>query len=430
MGIESDGFKIFFNRFFFLYVLLCVLILFYSCGSSRKISKEDFSGEYRTAENFLSPQIVIFHSDSLSSKLIFQVPIKSLLFEKDSDHFTSRINISYELHRNYSENSMLATESKIITINAIDTSEKIKDTLVFPMALGNINIIKIKIRDVNRKTEVSQVLKVNKQNNFTRQNFLLVDEDSNVLFRNFINQHEHFNLISLNKEVKKYYVNCYFRNFLLATPPFKITEIPIFNLRPDSNFTVLASDISTLNLNKYGFYHFRSDSLVKDGFTIFQYCSDFPLITNFDQMIEPTRYLTSNIEFKELLAANDKRSAIDNFWINIAGNKEIAKELIRTYYGRVQFADKFFSSYLEGWKTDRGLIYIIFGHPTSVYKDDQIESWTYTNQLNVPAISFDFKRIINPFTDNDYSLIRQPTYDIPYFMAVDQWRQGRIVNDK
>lgn len=430
MWIKNEIFKMHVSRKYFLHLFFCVLIFFCSCVSSRKISKEDFSGDYRSVENFLAPQIAIFHSDSLFSKLIFQVPSKSLLFEKDSDLFTARVSISYELHSNYSENSMLATKSKLITINAIDTSEKIKDTLVFPMEIGNINIIKIDIRDVNRKTDVSHVLKVNKQSNFTRQNFLLVDEDSTILFRNYINLNERFNLISSNKEVKKYFVNCYFRNFPLATPPFKITEIPIFNLRPDSNFTVLASDISKLNLNKYGFYHFRSDSLVKDGFTIFQYCSDFPLITNYDQMIEPTRYLTSNIEFKELLAAKDKRAAIDNFWINTAGNKDRAKELIRTYYGRVQFTDKKFSSYLEGWKTDRGLIYIIFGPPSSVYKDDQIESWTYTNQLNVPDIVFDFKRIVNPFTDNDYSLIRQPTYDNPYFMAVDQWRQGRIVNDK
>ncbi|CUS97606.1 GWxTD domain-containing protein [Candidatus Kryptonium thompsonii] len=36
------------------------------------------------------------------------------------------------------------------------------------------------------------------------------------------------------------------------------------------------------------------------------------------------------------------------------------------YYSRVKYANEHFGHYLEGWKTDMGMVYIIFGPPSSV----------------------------------------------------------------
>ena len=32
---------------------------------------------------------------------------------------------------------------------------------------------------------------------------------------------------------------------------------------------------------------------------------------------------------------------------------------------------------VEGWRTDRGLVHIIFGTPNSIYKNDDTETWIY-----------------------------------------------------
>jgi GWxTD domain len=42
---------------------------------------------------------------------------------------------------------------------------------------------------------------------------------------------------------------------------------------------------------------------------------------------------------------------------------------------------------------------------------------------------FIFRKMNNPFSNNDYALIRQPIYENVWYLAVDHWRQGRIVND-
>ena len=113
----------------------------------------------------------------------------------------------------------------------------------------------------------------------------------------------------------------------------------------------------------------------------------------------------------------------------MAGNRERARVLIKSYYSRVQYANIFFTSYFEGWKTDRGLIYIIFGPPSSVYRNNETEIWNYSQSYNYGPLNFTFDKIKNPFTSNDYQLRRSNYYELPWYRAVDSWRDGRVVND-
>ena len=60
--------------------------------------------------------------------------------------------------------------------------------------------------------------------------------------------------------------------------------------------------------------------------------------------------------------------ALDDFWIKCGGNIDKARELIRIYYTRVFYSNYYFTSYKEGWRSERGMIYIIYGPPDKVYK--------------------------------------------------------------
>ena len=92
-------------------------------------------------------------------------------------------------------------------------------------------------------------------------------------------------------------------------------------------------------------------------------------------------------------------------------------------------SNKLFTSFQEGWKTDRGMIYIVFGAPNKVTKTKNGEIWTYGVSGNSASVVFSFLKIINPFTENDYYLERSESYKEPWYQAVDMWRQGRIYLD-
>lgn len=140
-------------------------------------------------------------------------------------------------------------------------------------------------------------------------------------------------------------------------------------------------------------------------------------------MLHPIRYLTTKNEYNDLEAMNNDKEAVDKFWIENAGNADRAKQMIKLYYNRVMDANRFFTSYLEGWKTDRGVIYIIYGQPNIVYKGRNAEYWVYGEDKNMLSIHFDFNKVENPFTDNDYSLTRSPVYKDGWYIAVDNWRR-------
>ena len=66
---------------------------------------------------------------------------------------------------------------------------------------------------------------------------------------------------------------------------------------------------------------------------------------------------------------------------------ERAKELIKNYYGRLQHANLFFTSYLEGWKTDRGMIFMIFGERTNAVRGQKLVFVEHVAQDAFEAVS-------------------------------------------
>jgi GWxTD domain-containing protein len=143
-------------------------------------------------------------------------------------------------------------------------------------------------------------------------------------------------------------------------------------------------------------------------------------------MMGPLRYITTKQEYSEMVMKENKKLAIDDFWLKITGTTERGKKVIKKFYTRVQLANKNFSSYKEGWKSDRGMVYIIYGPPDVVYKNNFSESWIYGEEGNLISLNFTFVKIRNPFTDNDFSLDRSPIYKNSWYLAVDAWRQGII----
>ena len=176
---------------------------------------------------------------------------------------------------------------------------------------------------------------------------------------------------------------------------------------------------------KKGFYHIQLDTTKRDGITLFNFSENFPEIKKADELVPPLRFITSRQEYDEISTSSNPKAAIEKFWLNCTGSQDRAKEIIRKYYNRVRDANLFFSSYLEGWKTDRGMIYLIYGAPNIIYRTATAEVWTYGEENNINSLSYSFLKVNNPFSENDYTLERSSVYKQNWGSAVDIWRQGR-----
>jgi hypothetical protein len=118
---------------------------------------------------------------------------------------------------------------------------------------------------------------------------------------------------------------------------------------------------------------------------------------------------------------------LDNFWLKLGGNEENTRRMIKLYYQRVEYANRQFTSYKEGWKTDMGMIYIVFGEPLNVLKSGQAQTWVY-DLGNREEARFTFIERPNQFTGKHFELQRNARYREPWYASVEKWRLGLVAN--
>jgi len=411
-------------------IYIFVALIIGACGTSRKASENTQTNNYKHDVTTIHPQFVIFNVSDTISELHYKIAIKELLYTRpDGINFSSNVLISYFLLASYDSKEIVDSSSvRLIDVNN-DNSDKFLTGSINVKALSPRSyFLRVTVADMNRNVNVTSVISLEKDNALNRQNFLVKSKSANIpLFRNYLKTEEE---ISINYKAKmgvNVYVRYYNRDFPLAAPPFSIIDPKPFRYQPDSTYTLQLSSQGSVDFTavKKGFYHIQLDTTKRDGITLFNFSETFPGIKKADDMVPPLRFITSKEEYDVLISSKNKKSTVEKFWLNCTGNSDRAKEIIRKYYNRVQDANQYFTSYLEGWKTDRGMTYLISGAPNVIYRTANSETWIYGEENNINSLQYSFSRVNNPFTDNDFTLERAQGYKQSWYVAVDNWRQGR-----
>jgi len=215
----------------------------------------------------------------------------------------------------------------------------------------------------------------------------------------------------------------YFKEpFLAALPPFMSDYVP-----PRNPYTkilkVEAGDVFTPD--SAGLYFFQTDT-TESGFFLLARNNAYPKITRTSELSDPLLYITKREEREKLAKAQSLKPVLDQFWLEVGGSKENARRVIRNFYEQVEFTNKTFSSFKDGWRTDRGLIYIIFGKPDVVTRFGNREEWLYKGNANFDKVSFTFIRKPTIFTADNFELVRDPVYQDLFYSLVDLWRRGVV----
>ncbi|RED99725.1 GWxTD domain-containing protein [Marinoscillum furvescens] len=212
-----------------------------------------------------------------------------------------------------------------------------------------------------------------------------------------------------------YHVFAYDDNFGPADPAMGIMKPLAPNLTIDSSFYF---EKHLKDLDDHQFYLIQQDTLAPHAITLLKCPEHFPKYRKLEELIPPLTYITTPKEIQQIMDKGDKKT-FENFWINTYGTKFRAKNAIRTFYQAVEDANRLFTDYKPGWKTDRGIIYIVFGKPDNVMRDEQKEIWTYND-----GTRFEFIRISTLFTPALYSLKRDRKYENTWYDQVGEIRKG------
>lgn len=159
----------------------------------------------------------------------------------------------------------------------------------------------------------------------------------------------------------------------------------------------------------------------------------FPRISTLDEMVRALAYLATNQELETIQAAEtlvEKKRRFDAFWGSLMPQRTRAANTLKRYYARVEEANLLYTTYKEGWKTDRGMIYIMLGSP--LYVDTMVdrEVWYYSYDESDPLRAFVFERrrlYESGGLFEVYRLQRDLQYEHEWRWALERWRRGDML---
>lgn len=215
--------------------------------------------------------------------------------------------------------------------------------------------------------------------------------------------------------MEEYHAFQYTDNFDPADPAMGRMKPIAPSLRIDSSF-MFSNQLSSMDV--YSFYLVQEDTLSQAAITLLSCPSYFPEFRRLEELIPPLTYITTETEINTLKGKMNKGS-FENFWVNTYGSRFRAKSAIKNYYNQIERVNELFTDYKQGWKTDRGVIYLIFGKPDKVFRTEREEVWKY-----ISGVEFEFIRISTLFTSSMYSLKRDRSYEQTWYNRVGELRKG------
>ncbi len=148
----------------------------------------------------------------------------------------------------------------------------------------------------------------------------------------------------------------------------------------------------------------------------------FPDIADVESEIGPLRYVLRKNVFDTLDAPGTqdvKARRLDHIW-----NTILNPSLRQDFYNRVRQANDYFTTFVDGWRTPMGMVYIVAGPPTDVDCQGSVsETWSYDYQQGYAIFLFQTNGTPQQGPERPYySLLRYPVQDV-WQSFVDRWKR-------
>ena len=133
--------------------------------------------------------------------------------------------------------------------------------------------------------------------------------------------------------------------------------------------------LSNMHYSNYSLYLYAEDGnenkvVTKTNFRLRIKGINFD-VGDLDEAVKQLAYIADEQDIRAILAetGDAELEKFTGFWANLdptPGTPE--NELMEEYYRRVAFSIEAFTVMQEGWRTDRGMIYILFGPPDEIHR--------------------------------------------------------------
>ncbi|MBN2893059.1 MAG: GWxTD domain-containing protein [Bacteroidales bacterium] len=403
--------------------LTLVFVAFFSLKLScqNKTNLPNIASFYNPSLTTLHPKYKLHNKAEGTSTVYSYIYLPELNFVRlGNNTFEGKIEIKYLFYESLESTYILDSASKTVVFQKTNIKESVITYFDVKPPVSKCKLIII-TKDLYNSKKSLNIIDIDKENN-SEQNFLLMDSETfKPVFTEYVVPNRPYK-IKYNKDCDSFLVSKFLPDTTLAASPFSAINSN-YTPKLDSQFYV--KKLTDFTITKSGIYSFEN-TLNNENFTIVCFTDQFPLMTSADEMIPPLKYLCTSKEYKDINVQINKKLALDNFWLSTNKEPAIAKSLIKIYYNRVLYTNTKFTSTREGWKTDRGMIYIIFGPPEVLHIGDNYEEWIYVDGYAGKEVIFTFDRKQNDYTSNDYVLRRNISFNYYWKDAVSTWKKGNL----
>jgi GWxTD domain-containing protein len=330
----------------------------------------------------------------------------------DSSHHIEDFLLRWDLRSSLVEKEGTAVKAESITETVVNNSRE--GEIVLPVEVDpQILVAKVLNNLAKRVWIYYKIL----QPNYPVDGYLV--SGGRVVFTPYVHAGS---TITIAGQQRDAIISYYKHEFPAAVPPFSEGMGRVSSaLKPDSIYTLPANQ--PLTLTALGLYLVQRDTTSGNGFS-FRVVDDYPRYATVESLSDPLIYLCTKQEFDRIKSAEGNKKAFDKVILSITGDADRARDLMRNYFRRVEWANYYFSSYKEGWKTDRGMIFVLFGLPDELFRFEDREVWSFNNKA-VKA-TFDFVRSSTVFDPDNYVLVRESKLKEIWYSKIDLWRNARF----
>ncbi len=423
------------------WLIICCLLagLATGCASIKKSTdQETTQGElaslYNPSRLSLHPDFSIFHENENYSSLYIRAYPAELRFNatNEQSEYRALLKLKYDLislDEDAGEEGVIVDSASVVykLKEREERSPAFFASLTIPVRQGKRYLIKLETTDLNRGSIGLEYLYVDKTSPIGAQNFKVVSSYSGYpKFMRFFLTGEKFNVVYRDRGVDSIYVDFFKPENELPRPPITATSDYTMKYVPDTSYVFPMIDTVDYDLRREGMYLVKVDREDEMGLTLFNFGGSFPEVKNPRELMEPLFYLATLAEYRDLRTQPNRKLAVDNFWLKLGNSIEKSRELIRIYYNRVVYSNLYFSSNKEGWKTDQGMIFILFGPPSRIQMAGNGESWYYYAKRKSKVVEFKFMREQDAFSDQNMKWQKTTDSQMYYNEAIRSWKSGKV----
>lgn len=280
-------------------------------------------------------------------------------------------------------------------------------------------VLKLQIASPQKKLLGTQLFYLNGPTRQVGQEIYLEHSDGRPFLGSYAKAQDVLQLASAADSIQLFCIDFFPHNQAPAPPPYSKNNNVFLGQEQKATDRFWVKKDQELRLSQEGLYWIRSSETTSQGIYLNYFGEDFPKVNRVKDLILGSRYITKNIEYDKMKNAAQPKKALDEFWLARSKKEEQVKRLIKSYYGRMEYANKSFSSYKEGWKTDRGIIYTIFGPPQLIRQTNKELHWYYGSSRGRYPIHFTFNAY-----EGQWILQRSGNHRTAWNAEVLNWRNA------